>query len=85
MEMVLEKQEKSDLRDNLLRKLLSLTQEELKRRSDDVTTLLCNLSIYKKAKCIMGYYPLKGEVDILRLIWKAFTTKRFCFPENRIF
>jgi 5-formyltetrahydrofolate cyclo-ligase len=80
MEMVLEKQEKSVLRDNLLRKLLSLTQDELKRRSENVTTLLCSLSIYQKAKCIMGYYPLKGEVDILRLFWKALTTKRFCFP-----
>jgi 5-formyltetrahydrofolate cyclo-ligase len=80
MEMVLEKQDKKALRDNLLRKLLSLTQEELKRRSEDVTTLLCSLSIYQRAKCIMGYYPLKGEVDILGLFWKACTTKRFCFP-----
>jgi 5-formyltetrahydrofolate cyclo-ligase len=80
MDMVLEKQAKLELRDNLLRKLLSLTQEELKRRSEDVTTLLCSLSIYQRAKCIMVYYPLKGEVDILRLVWKAFTIKRFCFP-----
>lgn len=80
MEMVLEKQAKNELRDNLLRKLLSLTQEELKRRSEDVTTLLSSLSIYQKAKCIMGYYPLKGEVNILRMVWKALTTKRFCFP-----
>jgi 5-formyltetrahydrofolate cyclo-ligase len=28
----------------------------------------------------MAYYPLRGEVDILRMIRKDLSLKRFCFP-----
>lgn len=76
--MVVEK-EKKDLRQTLLEKLLSLTSDELKRRSKNVQKRLSNLPIYKEAKVIMAYYPLKGEVDILGMIRKAHM-KRFCFP-----
>ncbi|MEI8349309.1 MAG: 5-formyltetrahydrofolate cyclo-ligase [Candidatus Omnitrophota bacterium] len=72
--------EKKELRAKLLAKLLSLTAEELKRRSDNVTERLSNLPLYKKAKVIMAYFPLKGEVDILRMIRKDLKSKRFCFP-----
>ncbi len=79
MEMVVENQ-KSQLRQKLLSKLLSLTQEEIKRRSRNVEHNLSSLPIYKKAKTIMVYYPLKGEVDILEMIRKDLKDKRFCFP-----
>lgn len=72
--------EKKELRQKLLSKLLSLTKEELKRRSQDVENRLSSLPIYKKAKVIMAYYPLKGEVDILGMIRKDLAVKRFCFP-----
>jgi 5-formyltetrahydrofolate cyclo-ligase len=78
MIMVVEK-EKKDLRQMLLERLLSLTREELKRRSKNVQKRLSNLPIYKEAKVIMAYYPLRGEVDILGMIRKAIN-KRFCFP-----
>ncbi|MBU1113172.1 MAG: 5-formyltetrahydrofolate cyclo-ligase [Candidatus Omnitrophica bacterium] len=72
--------EKQQLRKKLLAKLLSLTNEEIKRRSKDVTNRLSTLPIYRKAKKVMAYYPLKGEVDILEMVRKAIKTKRFFFP-----
>jgi 5-formyltetrahydrofolate cyclo-ligase len=72
--------EKKELRKNLLVKLLSLTGEELKRRSQNVEKRLSNLPIYKQAKLVMVYYPLKGEVDILQMVRRDLGLKRFCFP-----
>jgi len=79
MEMVINK-EKQELRQKLLRQLLSLAQEEIKRRSKNVEKKLSSLPIYKESKVIMVYYPLKGEVDILEEIRKTIKEKRFCFP-----
>jgi 5-formyltetrahydrofolate cyclo-ligase len=78
MEMVINR-EKKDLRNQLLAKLLSLTKEEIKRRSKNVQEILQDLPIYKKAKMVMVYFPLKGEVDLMEMIRKA-KDKRFCFP-----
>ena len=79
MEMVINNEKKA-LRQKLLERLLDLTEQELRRRSKNVEEKLSNLSIYKNAKVIMGYYPLKGEVDILGKIREDFASKRFCFP-----
>lgn len=72
--------EKQQLRRKLLEQLLSLTQEEIKRRSKNVEERLSGLSIYKQAKKVMVYYPLKGEVDILEMIRKDIKSKQFFFP-----
>ena len=77
--MVLER-EKQEIRQNLLERLLSLTKNEIKRRSENVEDKLSELPLYKKAKMIMVYYPLLGEVDILREIRRDLGNKRFCFP-----
>lgn len=77
--MVLER-EKQGIRQKLLERLLSLTKEEIKRRSKNVEDKLSELSIYRAAKVIMAYYPLQGEVDILDKIRKDIGSKRFCFP-----
>ena len=79
MEMTLD-QEKKELRQKLLTRLLALTKEEIKRRSKNVEERLSSLPIYKQAKIVMAYYPLKGEVDILEMIREAKAYKRFCFP-----
>ncbi|MFH1504935.1 MAG: 5-formyltetrahydrofolate cyclo-ligase [Candidatus Omnitrophota bacterium] len=80
MKMVVQR-EKRELRHKLLQRLLSLTQKELKRRSANVEERLLSLPIYKQAKTVTGYYPLKGEVDILGVIRKAIgNNKRVCFP-----
>jgi len=77
--MVLKK-EKSELRQKLIERLLSLAKEELKRRSENVTEKLSQLPIYKDAKVIMAYYPLRGEVDIKEMMKKDWGAKRWCFP-----
>jgi 5-formyltetrahydrofolate cyclo-ligase len=79
MEMVVSR-EKKELRQQLLSRLLSLTESEARRRSNNVGENLSNLPIYKKAKVIAVYYPLRGEVDILEMIRKDIAGKRFCFP-----
>ncbi|MCQ9205596.1 MAG: 5-formyltetrahydrofolate cyclo-ligase [Omnitrophica bacterium] len=79
MQMTLD-QDKQQLRQRLIRRLLALTKEEIKRRSKNVEDKLSDLLIYKQAKVVMAYYPLRGEVDILKMIKKAKTFKRFCFP-----
>jgi 5-formyltetrahydrofolate cyclo-ligase len=79
MEMTLSS-EKKVLREKLLAQLRALTDSEIKRRSNDVCERLSHTSLYKQAKTIMAYYPLKGEVAILELIRKAKTNKRWCFP-----
>jgi 5-formyltetrahydrofolate cyclo-ligase len=79
MEMVIS-DKKQELRKKLLSRLLSLTRNEIKRRSNNVEENLSNLSIYKYAKKVMAYYPLKGEVDILKMIRKDLKEKQFCFP-----
>lgn len=74
------KKEKTELRQKLISKLLSLTKQELKRRSENVGEKLSELLLYKEAKLIMAYYPLRGEVDIREIVRKGLKTKRFCFP-----
>lgn len=70
---------KKSIRLELLRRMLSLTKEEIKRRSGYVGKMLYSLPLYRKAKCIMGFYPLKGEVDLLEMIKKV-SGKKICFP-----
>lgn len=71
---------KSELRKLMLKRLLSLTEEEVERRSENVLQKLQILSIYREAKVILAYYPLKGEVNILGLMRKAMKEKLICFP-----
>ncbi len=71
---------KQEVRKALVAKLLALTAEELQKRSLRICTVISNLPIYIKATVIMGYYPLKGEVDVLGLLSKALGQKKVCFP-----
>lgn len=73
------REEKARLRRELLKKMLTLTKEELKRRSENVENLLSNLPKYKQANLIMGYFPLRGEPQLWEMFRKA-EGKRFCFP-----
>jgi len=74
------KNNKEKLRKLLLGQLLSLTSEETIRRSKNVEKNISDLPIYKNAKTIMAYYPLKGEVSVLGIIKKALGEKKICFP-----
>jgi len=70
---------KEKLRRVLLKKMLSLTEKEVKEKSKKIQKNLEKLSLYKKAKKVMIYYPLKGEVNLLDMVRKA--KKDFCFPK----
>ena len=72
--------EKEVIRKQLLERLLSLNLSEVERRSKNVEERLQRLSYYIRAECIMGYYPLKGEVNILGILRKVLDEKRICFP-----
>ena len=78
--MIMAAMQKKEFRQILLEKLLALTKEEIRRRSANVERILSNLSIYQRAKVIMGYYPLRGEVDILGMLGKVLGSKKVCFP-----
>jgi 5-formyltetrahydrofolate cyclo-ligase len=80
MEMMTMHSSKKEVRQKLLASLLALTKEEIKRRSEYVEHILSELPLYRKAKVIMVYFPLKGEVDLLGLVRKTWGTKVFCFP-----
>ncbi len=71
---------KEGLRKQLLEKLLSLTQAEIKRRSKNVEQSILNWFLYRESKVIMVYYPLKGEVDLLGMVRKVLGKKEVCFP-----
>ena len=72
--------EKSLLRKRLLEETSSYNLEELQRRSESVARNLQNLPLYKEANCVMFYYPLKREVNLLGAIREALKQKRVCFP-----
>lgn len=72
--------DKSLLRKRLLRETGSYNLEELRQRSENVARNLQGLPLYKGADCVMFYYPLKREVNLLGTIREALKQKRVCFP-----
>jgi 5-formyltetrahydrofolate cyclo-ligase len=60
--------DKKHLRGEVLRKRKSLSEEEVKRLSAAVIGKLKELDWFKKAKSVMFYYPVGGEVDLLPLL-----------------
>ncbi|OQX79861.1 MAG: 5-formyltetrahydrofolate cyclo-ligase [Candidatus Omnitrophica bacterium 4484_70.1] len=73
-------EEKESLRREILKKFSSFSDEELKRRSKNVERNLQNLLVYKEARCILAYYPLRKEVNILGILKEALEKKQVCFP-----
>jgi len=72
---------KDKIRKVLLKKLFSLTKKEILTKSDKIKENLCSLPIYRNSKTIMGYYPKKGEVDILGMMQEALREgKIICLP-----
>lgn len=72
--------EKDHLRKRMLAKLAALAKNEVIRRSENAAVKLSGLSCYKKSEIILFYYPLGGEVDLRKVIRKAFLTKKVCLP-----
>jgi len=78
--MIMMSECKETLRRQLLKRLLLLTQAEIKRRSKNVEQSISSWFLYKKSKVIMVYYPLKGEVNLLGIVRKVLGKKEVCFP-----
>ena len=72
--------DKKLIRNQLVEQLLSLTLGEVERRSRDVERKIQQLSEYIRAHCVMAYYPLKGEVNLLGMLRKDLKSKIICFP-----
>ena len=72
--------EKETLRKQLLGRLLALTKQEIDKRSFKIASLLKNLAVYKQAKTVMFFYPLKGEADLRQVIREDLGKKNICFP-----
>jgi len=77
---MIKNQAKSQLRKRMLAKAASLTEDEAIRRSKNAEIRLSKLSLYKEAKTIVFYYPIKGELDLRRMLRKALVKKKVCLP-----
>ncbi|MFN3551014.1 MAG: 5-formyltetrahydrofolate cyclo-ligase [Endomicrobiia bacterium] len=71
--------QKQILRKKILQQRLSLSNNEVKRRSEKVIKNLLSLKEFQISKNIMMYYPFKNEVDVLILI-ELCKEKNFYFP-----
>jgi 5,10-methenyltetrahydrofolate synthetase len=58
-----------------------MKEEEVYALSEVICKNIENLEVFKRAKKIMGYYPIKNEVNILPLIKKYIAEKIFALPK----
>ncbi len=56
--------EKETLRREMLQKRKSLSEEEIREASLKVCERIKELSSFKRAKTVMLYYPVRGEIDL---------------------
>lgn len=73
--------EKKIIRNNILKKRLSLSEEEVFKYSKIILDTLEQSKFFKNSKNIAMYYPFKKEVDLLPLFYKYKTQKNFLFPK----
>jgi 5,10-methenyltetrahydrofolate synthetase len=62
------KERKKTLRKEILEKRKSLSEEQIKDLSHKVVENLKKLPEFRRAKTVMLYFPIKGEVDLTELI-----------------
>lgn len=68
---------KQIIRDILLSERIKLSQKEVETFSKEIIRRLKNLQVFKRAKTVLLYYPIKNEVDTTPLFN---TNKIFAFP-----
>jgi len=74
-----EMQSKTDIRRNSIALRHTIADEEKKRSESRIAENIRNLIIYKKAKTVALYYPVRGEADLLILMNDP--DKIFVFPK----
>lgn len=69
---------KTELRRSLLKTRQSLTVEEWREKSDRIIAQLKNISLFKQANTILGYFSFRQEPDISP--WFSDSQHRWGFP-----
>lgn len=72
---------KKILREQTLRRRLSLKPAEIKKASSLIVKKFKNLPEFKKAKSILFYIPIKNEIDTLLIIKECFGKKIVLVPK----
>lgn len=74
--------EKKRIRDEILQKRLSLTEEERQAADAAMCRRLVSLASFRFAETLLMYAPIKGEPDLLGVCEAALRTgKRIAFPK----
>jgi 5-formyltetrahydrofolate cyclo-ligase len=66
-------QEKERLRKEILRKRMALSPQDVQKASLEVMERIRSLSEWKNAWCVLMYWPIKNEIDVIPLLhelWK---------------
>lgn len=75
------KEQKSELRRRLLLIRDEIPEEEKQKASISVTNRFISLASFRFAETILLYYPIKGELDTVKIAEAALKTgKRIAFP-----
>lgn len=70
--------EKPELRRNIIKQRLSLSQDEWREKSQDICTNISNSKLFNKAKIVLAYFSFRQEPDLSYLF--SDNTKRWGFP-----
>ncbi len=73
---------KSEIRRMMLEKRMNMDIKEYKALSEKITEKLKSLKEFAEANVVMGYYPIKNEVDILPLLKEMFAFKTVLLPKT---
>ena len=72
---------KNQLKESILEKRNSLSEEEILVKSSQIKNNLFNLSQYKKSKTIMFFVSFKNEVDTHEMVKEALRNKTIVVPK----
>jgi len=74
---------KEELRRKMLNLRLMLSEEEVENKSKAICNKIEKLEIVKNANSIMGYYPIRKEVNILPFLEKMKAEKIVLLPYSK--
>jgi 5,10-methenyltetrahydrofolate synthetase len=70
----------SNIRKTILEKRVSMNKNEVNKLSNFVIDNLKKINEINEANCILGYYPIKNEVNILPFLKSVSLNKTVCLP-----
>ena len=75
---------KANQRKIALKKRKSMSTVLYTQNSDVICQRLMELDVYKNAKCVMAYYPINNEVNVIEVINDSLKNKIMCLPKTDI-